>query len=94
MYISNNIYSVLLYIGACFAEADRGKLEVTKEMPKTAFQQRSVLLAALSLKLIIVVLILAGCRRGAVRPVNGTVQGPYIILSQQSCDELIKLLIN
>lgn len=80
-------------LDACFADADRRKLEVTQGLPTTV-SQKSVLLAALSPKRIILVLILAGCRRTAVSPVNGTVQGLSIILCEQSCDQLVKLLIN
>lgn len=45
-----------------------------------SLSRRRVLLAGLSVKRIILVLILAGCRRTAVSPVNGTVQGLSIIL--------------
>lgn len=93
--VAFSVHHVLLFQSFADSNADAERKEIrSKGTAHNSVSQRSILLAGFSLKRIILVLILAGCRRTAVSPVNGTVQGLSIILCDQSCDQLVKLLIN
>lgn len=62
-------------IGSVFCRQNPAEKKRAAEPQRDFPQRRSVLRAALSLKHITEVLILAGCRGTAVSPLNGTVQG-------------------